>query len=470
LNIVLMIAAKPPIAIVGAGYVGLITAAGFIAQGHEVWIAEKDQAKRRDLQAHRFPINEPGLPETVAEHGRRLHVVERVEEALEESGAHLLFVAVGTPPLPSGEADLTHVHEVVDAIPSDSDVTVVMKSTVPPGTGRTIVAKARREGKRLSYASCPEFLQEGRALEDVREPSRIVIGADDDVARTLLEDLHGPFTDALRKPAPVPLIATDITTAETIKHSANFHLALRISFANQIANVCEELGADVRTVMDGIGLDKRIGRQFLDPGLGFGGSCLTKDVQALRAVAHRTGQRLTLADTLLDVNEDQPERAVRKLFRHLGSLEGRTIALLGLAFKPQTDDIRCGSAFALAHRLRHHQAIVRAFDPDPDACRRAVAQAERKGVVADWIEPSELAEDALDAVRGADACVLVTEWDCFVGLDWTEIAAAMSGTLIVDGRNALDADRVRMAGLTYEGTGRESAGLWRAAVAPTLAR
>lgn len=454
---------KPPIVIAGAGYVGLVTAAGFLLQGHEVWIAEQDDARRQLLAEGRCPITEHGLPEVVAEHsGHHLHVAARVDEALRDSGAQLLFVAVGTPPLPSGEADLGHVQDVLELIDDDAAVTVVMKSTVPPGTGRALLAKARRDGKQFGYVSCPEFLQEGRALADVRAPSRIVIGAEDEAARTLVEELHRPFTDPDGEAAPaVRLISTDITTAETIKHGANFHLALRISYANQMANVCEELGVDVGVVMEGVGLDPRIGPLFLDPGVGFGGSCLTKDVQALRAVAHRTGQRLTLADTLLAVNEDQPERVVRKLVRRLGDLDGRTIALLGLAFKPKTDDIRCGSAFALAHRLRHHGAVLRAFDPDPDACRRAVEQAGDKNRNSDWIEASELATGPLAAVRGANACVLVTEWDDFVELDWSEVADAMEGTLVIDGRNALDADRVRAAGLLYEGTGRESAGLWR---------
>jgi UDPglucose 6-dehydrogenase len=460
-----MTTAREPIAIAGAGYVGLVTAAGLVANGHEVWCAERDVARLERLSAGEVDLTEPGLPEKVRDalDRGRLHFVQHVSQAIEDSSARLLFVAVGTPSQSDGAASLEQVESVIDQIPCDSTITVAMKSTVPPGTGAKMIDRAARAGQRFAYASCPEFLQEGRALQGVREPDRIVIGADDEAA-AVLEAVHAPLTveREARGETPVPLIVTDVRTAETIKHTANFFLALRISFVNQIANLCEELDADVATVMKGIGLDHRIGTHFLRPGIGFGGSCLLKDVKALSAAAHLAGADLTLGDALIAVNECQVDRVVRKLLRRFGSLKGRTIALLGLAFKAKTNDIRSGSAFELALRLRHHGAVIRAFDPDPLACEQAVGNAAERATRREWIAPDELAKDALDALQGAHACVLVTEWSDFQQIDWEAAKGVMSGDLVIDGRNALDAAAVRDAGLTYEGTGRESAGLWRA--------
>jgi UDPglucose 6-dehydrogenase len=428
-----MSAQREAIGVIGTGYVGLVTAAGFAELGSEVWCVDIDEAKVNGLREGRIPIWEPGLKDLVARHRDRLHFDTALAGALEH--ARLLFVAVGTPPTYSGDADLSAVHAVVDAMPASDRHALVMKSTVPCGTGENIKRIFAEQGKGgFSYVSCPEFLKEGSAVRDFLEPDRVVIGDDGDWA--------GDAVQALYAPLDAPLIRTDIRSAEMVKLASNAFLATKISFINEIANVCEETGADVTEVARGMGLDDRIGSKFLQAGIGFGGSCFPKDVQALKQLAGNTGYHFQLLTAVIEVNELQKRRVMSKLQKHLGSLVDREVALLGLAFKPNTDDMREASSLVLSARLNAAGARVRAYDP--------VAEEEARKL----IRGVEFSPTALDAVDGADAVVLITEWPEFAALDLGEVAGRMRGTLLVDGRNFLDVEAARAAGLTYEGIGR----------------
>jgi UDPglucose 6-dehydrogenase len=428
-----MSAEREPIGVIGTGYVGLVTAVGFAEMGSEAWCVDIDATKIERLRAGEVPIYEPGLDQLLAANVERLHFSTDLSGALENS--RLLFVAVGTPPTHSGDADLTAVHEVVDAMPASDEHALVMKSTVPCGTGAKIKRIFSEQGKAgFSYVSCPEFLKEGSAVRDFLHPDRIVIGDEGDWAGEAVAGLYQPFA--------APLVRTDVASAEMIKLAANAFLATKISFINEIANVCEVLGADVVEVARGMGLDARIGPKFLQAGLGYGGSCFTKDVSALKLLAGNSGYHFQLLNAVIEVNELQKRRVVSKLERHLSSLAGKRVALLGLAFKPNTDDMRGASSLVLAARLYAEGAEVRAFDP--------IAEEEARKLMPQL----ESASSALEAVADADAVVLVTEWSEFIELDWRQVAEAMRGSLVIDGRNALDADAVRAAGLTYEGIGR----------------
>jgi len=428
-----MAAQREPIAVIGTGYVGLVTAAGFAELGSEVWCVDIDADKIARLERGQIPIYEPGLEECVARNRERLHFSTELAPALEH--ARLLFVAVGTPPTYSGDADLSAVHAVVAAMPRSDRHALVMKSTVPAGTGDAIKRIFRDQGKEgFAYVSCPEFLKEGSALQDFLHPDRVVVGDQGDWAGDAVVELYSPLG--------APLVRTDIRSAEMIKLAANAFLATKISFINEIANVCEETGADVLEVARGMGLDHRIGTHFLKPGIGYGGSCFPKDVSALKQLAGNSGYHFQLLTAVIEVNELQKRRVIGKLQKHLGSLVGRRVALLGLAFKPDTDDMREASSLVLAARLQADGATVRAYDP--------VAEEEAQKLMVGV----EFADSALDALERADACVIVTEWPEFVELDWTEAAARMSGRLVVDGRNCVDPASVSAAGLAYEGIGR----------------
>jgi UDPglucose 6-dehydrogenase len=424
---------REPIGVIGTGYVGLVTAAGFAELGGEVYCVDIDASKIAQLERGEIPIYEPGLAELVEQNRSRMHFSTDLQPALEH--ARLLFVAVGTPPTYSGDADLSAVHAVVDAMPPSDRHALVMKSTVPSGTGAAIKRIFAERGKGgFRYVSCPEFLKEGSAVPDFLHPDRVVVGDDGDWAGDAVVDLYAPL-DA-------PLVRTDIASAEMIKLAANAFLATKISFINEIANVCEEVGADVNEVSRGMGLDERIGPQFLRPGIGYGGSCFPKDVSALKQLAGNSGYHFQLLTAVIEVNELQKRRVISKLQKHLGSLAGREVALLGLAFKPNTDDMREASSLVLAGRLEADGARVRAYDPVAEDAARGLMQ----GV--------DFSDSALAAIDGADAVVLVTEWPEFADLDWTEVASRMRGDLIIDGRNALDPARVAGAGLVYEGIGR----------------
>jgi UDPglucose 6-dehydrogenase len=347
--------------------------------------------------------------------------------------AELLFCCVDTPPLYSGDADLSRVEAVVAELGESSDHAIVMKSTVPVGTGRAI--QRRRDG--LGYVSNPEFLKEGSAVADFMNPDRVVVGA---------EDGSGGFADrveALYAPLEGEMVRTDVASAEMIKLASNAFLATKISFINEIANVSEELGADVAEVARGMGLDDRIGPKFLQAGVGFGGSCFPKDVSALKQLAGNSGYHFQLLTAVIEVNELQKRRTIGKLQKHLGSLVGAEVALLGVAFKPNTDDVREATSLVLAARLQSEGANVRVYDPV--ASERA----------SELLGGASVCDSALEALDGADAAVLVTEWPEFAELDWAgEVRERMARPVIVDGRNFLDRDGLRKAGFTYEGIGR----------------
>jgi UDPglucose 6-dehydrogenase len=426
---------REPIAVIGTGYVGLVTAAGFAEVGHEVDCVDIDADKVARLNRGEVPIYEPGLPELLERQKGRLRFSTELAPALER--ARLLFVAVGTPPTYSGDADLSAVHAVVDAMPPSDHHALVMKSTVPVGTGAAIKRRfreARRSG--FSYVSCPEFLKEGSAVQDFLHPDRVVVGDDGDWAGQAVCDLYAPLE--------APLVRTDIASAEMVKLASNAFLATKISFINEIANVCEETGADVLEVARGMGLDQRIGPSFLRAGIGFGGSCFPKDVSALKQLAGNSGYHFQLLNAVIEVNELQKRRVMSKLQKHLGSLVRKRIALLGLAFKPDTDDMREASSLVLAARLQADGARVVAYDP--------VAEHEARALMTGV----DFASSALGAVEDADAVVLVTEWPEFKDLDWGEVAAKLRGDLVIDGRNVLSPQALAGAGLVYEGIGRSA--------------
>jgi UDPglucose 6-dehydrogenase len=426
-------AEREPIGVVGTGYVGLVTAAGFAELGNEVWCIDIDADKIARLQRGEIPIWEPGLADLVAKHRGRLHFSTDIADALEH--ARLLFVAVGTPPTYSGDPDLSAVRAVVGAMPPSDRHALVMKSTVPVGTGASIKRHFVEQGKGdFRYVSCPEFLKEGSAVKDFLSPDRVVIGDDGDWAGDAVVELYAPLE--------APLVRTDIESAEMVKLAANAFLATKISFINEIANVCEETGADVLEVARGMGLDDRIGPKFLQAGIGFGGSCFPKDVLGLKQLAGNSGYHFQLLNAVIEVNELQKRRVIGKLHKHLGTLVGKRVALLGLAFKPNTDDMREASSLVLGARLQSDGATVVAYDP--------VAEEEARKLMSGM----EFADDALSAVRDADAVVLVTEWGEFKELDFAAVAEAMAGDVVIDGRNALDPAAVKAAGLTYEGIGR----------------
>jgi UDPglucose 6-dehydrogenase len=422
---------KEPIGVVGAGWVGLVTASCFAELGHEVWARDIVPEKVESLARGEVPIHEPGLPELVQKNSERLHFTMEMRDLLER--AKLLFVCVDTPPTYSGDADLSRVEAVLAELRDSNEHALVMKSTVPVGTGRSI--HPRRNG--IGYVSNPEFLKEGSAVEDFMRPDRVVVGANAGSER------YADRVEALYQPLGAEVVRTDVASAEMIKLASNAFLATKISFINEIANVSEELGADVREVARGMGLDERIGPKFLQAGVGFGGSCFPKDVQALKQLAGNTGYHFQLLTAVVEVNELQKRRTISKLQKHLGPLPGKEIALLGVAFKPNTDDVREATSLVLAGRLAGEGANVRAYDP----------VAGRKAE--DMLAGAEVVESALEAVDGADAVVLVTEWPEFRELDWTgEVKRRMRVPLVVDGRNFLDRDELVAAGFTYEGIGR----------------
>jgi UDPglucose 6-dehydrogenase len=422
---------REPIGVIGAGWVGLVTAACFAELGHDVYVRDIVQEKIDALAGGNVPIYEPGLSELISKNSSRLHFTTSMEDVL--PNAHLLFCCVDTPPSYSGDADLSRVERVVAEVNESSDHALVMKSTVPVGTGRSI----RRRAEGLGYVSNPEFLKEGTAVADFMHPDRVVVGED--------ANGGGGFADrvaALYEPLDAPVVRTDVASAEMIKLASNAFLATKISFINEIANVSEELGANVDEVARGMGLDARIGPQFLRAGLGYGGSCFPKDVTALKQLAGNTGYHFQLLTAVIEVNELQKRRAIGKLQKHLGSLVGKEIALLGVAFKPNTDDIREATSLVLAGRLQSEGAHVRVYDP--------IASDKAR----DLLSGATVAGSAVEALAGADAVVLVTEWPEFRELDWDGARESMRQPLVVDGRNFLDGDLLEKAGFTYEGVGR----------------
>jgi UDPglucose 6-dehydrogenase len=421
---------REPIGVIGVGWVGLVTAACFAELGHPVFARDILPGKVEALSRGETTIHEPGLGELLTRNAERLTFTTEMSRVL--GAARLLFVCVDTPPTTSGDADLSRVRSVVEELGDGGEHVLVMKSTVPAGTGQTI----RRELPGVPYVSCPEFLKEGSAVEDFLHPDRVVVGADpgDEAAADAVSRLYEPLGGEI--------VRTDVASAEMIKLASNAFLATKISFVNEIANVCEEVGADVAEVARGMGLDQRIGPAFLRAGIGYGGSCFPKDLKALKQLAGNTGYHFQLLTAVIEVNELQKRRVVKKLQHRLGSLAGKRVALLGLAFKPDTDDMREASSLVLAARLQGEGAEVSAYDP--------VATDAARGL----LDGVEFCGSALEALGGADAAVLVTEWPEFAELDWTAAAGVMARPLLVDGRNFLDPGLLRGAGFEYEGIGR----------------
>jgi UDPglucose 6-dehydrogenase len=419
------------VGIFGAGWVGLVTGACFAELGHQVVVRDVVPAKIEALRRGDVLFHEDGVPELLDAHAGRLTYTLDVADVAD---CEFLFVCVDTPPTYSGDADLSRVWTVIDELPDlDGRPVLVMKSTVPVGTGEKIRAGLDQRGlEHVGYVSNPEFLAEGTAVRDFMHPDRIAIGAfhadDGDAVARLYEQIDAP------------IVRSDVNSAEMIKLAAKAFLMTRISFINEIANVCEATGADVVKVAEGVGLDHRLGPHFLRAGIGYGGSCFPKDSLALKQLASNSGYHFQLLSAVIEVNELQKRRVIGKLTRHLGSLRGKNVALLGLAFKAGTDDMREAPSIVLASRLLAEGAEVRAWDPVADGGKLP------KGV--------EVVPTVADAVRGADAAVIVTEWEELRGLASPEVLAAMANPLIIDGRNLLDPDETRRAGFAYEGVGR----------------
>jgi UDPglucose 6-dehydrogenase len=426
-----------PVGVIGVGYVGLVTAACFADLGHEVVCLDIKPERIDALRAGTVPIYEPGVDQLLQRNRSRLQFTLDLSQVMER--CRIVFVCVDTPATHSGDADLSRVRAVVDVLPTTGEKFVlVMKSTVPVGTGEKVREDLNARGlHHVGYVANPEFLREGRAVADFMEPDRIVIGASDPADARAVADLY------LKLRAPV--ISTDIASAEMIKYASNAFLATKISFINEIANVCEEVGADVGVVAEGMGLDARIGTHFLRPGIGYGGSCFPKDVKALKQLAGNSGYHFQLLMSVIEVNDLQKRRVVGKLERHLGSLRGTRIALLGLAFKADTDDMREASSLVLAARLRAEGATVVGYDP--------VAMSNAADMLGGDVV---LAGSMLEAVTGADAVVIVTEWGEFRQVCSAAVRDAMRTPLVVDGRNLLDPAQARAAGFAYESVGRPS--------------
>jgi UDPglucose 6-dehydrogenase len=422
------------VAVFGAGYVGLVTGACLAELGHAVVLRDVVPGRIERLRAGEVPIYEPGLDELLRRNEDRLMFTLDVADAVD--GADFLYVAVGTPPTYSGDADLSAVWTVVDELAGlDRRAVLVMKSTVPVGTGERVRHRLDERGlTEVGYVSNPEFTAEGTAVRDFQHPDRIVIGSFEAADGEAVENLHAGIEG--------PVVHCDVASAEMIKLAANAALMTRISFINEIANVCEATGADVVKVAEGVGLDRRIGSSFLRAGIGYGGSCFPKDSLALKQLAANSGYHFQLLNAVIEVNELQKRRVIGKLQNHLGTLRGKTIALLGLAFKPGTDDVREAPSLVLAGRLASEGADIRAWDPVADG--------------ASVLPHATICADPLEALAGADAAVLVTEWPQLADLDWREAAGRMRRPLLIDGRNMLDPATLRDAGFTYEGIGRSA--------------
>jgi UDPglucose 6-dehydrogenase len=428
------------IAFVGHGYVGLVTAAVFADLGNTVWVVGRTKEKIERLKKGDPLIYEPGLDELLKRNlaAGRLKFTLDYKEAVTASS--VIFIAVGTPSKANGEADLSQVFAAAEEIGKSlvGYKVVVTKSTVPPGTGKkvaAIVEKAKPAGSSFAIASCPEFLREGTGLSDTLHPDRVVIGTNSDRARDILVELH--------KSIDGKAVLCNVETAELIKYASNSMLATKISFANAIAFMAEKVGADVERVLEGVGLDKRIGRSFLYPGVGYGGSCFPKDVKALIAIAGEYGYDFTLLKAVHEVNNEARKNFVEKITRHFTSLEGKTIAVLGLAFKPDTDDMREAPATDIVNELIKAGASVAVYDPI------AMEKAKEK-------LPKEVryAKDPYDAARDADAVAIVTEWNEFRQIDLVRLARGMKHMVLFDGRNIYEPARVRELGFMYYGVGR----------------
>jgi len=431
------------IGILGTGYVGLVSGACFAEFGIHVTCADKDQEKIKLLKKGKVPFYEPGLDDLVRKNLKkgRLSFTSNIADAV-NSGL-VVFIAVGTPPKKDGCADLCHIDEAAKdiALAMDGYKVIVTKSTVPVGTGKRIkkiIAKNLKEKTQFDVASNPEFLREGAAIEDFMRPNRVVIGADSPQASAILRDLYRPLYLI-----ETPFVVADIETAELIKYAANAFLATKISYINEMANLCEKIGADVHLVAKALGLDRRIGPKFLHPGPGFGGSCFPKDTRAMINIARDYGVDLKIVNATVEVNESQKELMLQKIKSSLGPLKGKTIAVLGLSFKPNTDDIRESPALCVIQSLLKKGAKVKAYDP-------AGMQAAQKALPAEV----KYAKDAYDAASGADALAIFTEWNEFRNLDLERIKKLLKEPYFFDFRNIYEPEKMREAGFKYFSVGR----------------
>ena len=450
------------IAVVGSGYVGLVAGACFADLGHEVILVDNDQQKLAALRNGQVPIHEKFLPELLTRHrGQRLTFSDDLKESVRRSAA--VFVAVGTPPTESGEADLSYVESVAREISGGVDAykVVVEKSTVPVYTSewvRKIILRTGTDPDLFDVASNPEFLREGTAVTDFLFPDRIVIGCDTDRSAAVLREIYAPLTDgsyyrradSIPQPdrvlIPPPIIVTSSKSAELIKHASNAFLAMKISFINAVASVCESVGANVNQVVHGVGTDSRIGPRFLNPGIGYGGSCFPKDVMAFRAVARESGYDFRLLDEVMRINEDQRQRFLRKIHSALWTIRGKNLAVLGLAFKGGTDDIRESPALFLVRSLLQGGSKITAYDP---------AAMER----VEEVMPScmTFTKSPYEAAHGADALLILTEWEEFANLDLTRLRQELKYPIVIDGRNLYDPEVMAAEGFTYYSVGRAAA-------------
>jgi UDPglucose 6-dehydrogenase len=450
------------IAVVGSGYVGLVAGACFADLGHDVILVDNDQQKLAALRNGQIPIHEKFLPELLSRHrGHRLTFSDDVKEAARLSS--VIFVAVGTPPTESGEADLSYVESVAREISGGiNDYKVVVeKSTVPVYTSdwvRRIILRNGTDPELFDVSSNPEFLREGTAVTDFLFPDRIVIGCDSDRPADVLREVYAPLTngsyyqraDAIPQPdraaIPPPLIVTSTKSAELIKHASNAFLAMKISFINAVASVCESVGANVSQVVHGVGTDSRIGSRFLNPGIGYGGSCFPKDVMAFRAVAREGGYDFRLLDEVMRINEDQRQRFLRKVHRALWTLRGKHLGVLGLAFKGGTDDIRESPALFLVQALLQEGSKITAYDP--------AAMERTKEVMPSGIT---FVNSAYEAAHDADALLVLTEWEEFANLDLNRLRQELKYPIVIDGRNLYDPEVMAAQGFTYYSVGRDAA-------------
>jgi UDPglucose 6-dehydrogenase len=447
------------IAVVGSGYVGLVAGACFADLGHDVILVDNDQQKLAALQAGQVPIHENFLPELLQRHrGRRLNFSDDLSATVRASAA--IFIAVGTPSTEQGDADLSYVESVARSISGaiNGYKVVVEKSTVPVYTSdwiRKIILRNAAAPDSFDVASNPEFLREGTAVTDFLYPDRIVVGVDNDRCAAVLREIYAPLTegsyyqrqDAIPQPdrvrIPPPLIVTSAKSAELIKHASNAFLAMKISFINAVASICESVGANVQQVCQGIGTDSRIGPRFLSPGIGYGGSCFPKDLLAFRAVARECGYEFRLLDEVMRINEEQRKRFLRKVRSALWTLRGKRVGVLGLAFKGGTDDIRESPAILLVQSLLQEGCQVAAYDP-------AAAERAREILNANV----EFVSNAYEAASGADALLILTEWEEFAALDLKRLHTQLKYPIVIDGRNLYDPDAMATLGFTYYSVGR----------------
>ncbi len=429
------------IAVVGSGYVGLVAGACFAENGNEVCCIDKDPAKVRALQRGQIPIYEPGLEEMVRRNRGLKRLTFTTDLAKGVRASEIIFIAVGTPTGEDGSADLQHVLDVArdTAKAMNGYKVVVNKSTVPVGTAAKVRDILRKETTHpFSVVSNPEFLKQGAAIDDFMKPDRVVIGAEDARAAELMKELYSPFT---RTGAPIMMM--DNASAELCKYAANAMLATRISFMNEVANVCEAMGADVDQVRKAVAADRRIGPSFLFPGVGYGGSCFPKDVKAMLRFAHTADYDFQILKSVEAVNEKQKLRLLEKLKKHFGSLKGKRIAVWGLSFKPRTDDMREAPSVPLINGLLAAGAEVHAYDPEAMAVAKKIFGSKL-----------QFAENGYDALTGADALVLVTEWNEFREPDYGRMRKLMRAPIIFDGRNIYNPEQIKAQGFTYFSIGR----------------